>query len=680
MAARWLLPGALRVARPSLGPLGAPGARCGRAMGLGGAARRGGGVAAARLLSGGGAAKVIRNVAIVAHVDHGKTTLVDALLQASTTKTAVNESGNTMDSNDLERERGITILSKSTSMTYGDALINIVDTPGHSDFGGEVERVLSMVDGICVVVDGTDGPMPQTKFVLSKALELNLTPIVVINKIDRPTARLDQVENEVFDLFCSLNASDAQLDYKTVWAIGKLGWSSLTLPPAGELAKVGRDMKPLLDTIVSTIPAPRTEAGGFRFLVSIMESDPGVHLGKLLLTGRVVSGSVAPGDRVVVMNPDGTRVGDTTAVIKIFKRVGLQRFEVPHAEAGDIVTLAGVLGGRVADTICAPEEEARGPLRGPVLDPPTISMFFSINDSPLAGHKEYSGGNKLTTQQLKQRLLKETESNIAIQVLDARAVDGRDCYEVMGRGEMQLGILIENMRREGFELAVSPPKAILKKSADGELQEPLEEVTIDVAEAHAGMVLEALMARKADLIDSVPSDDGTRRRGIFKIPTRGSVGLRSEMIRKTRGDVIMNLRFLGYEKYRGKIADTRRGVLVSMDTGTSTNYALDLLQERGELFIGTSEQVYSGMIIGECARDNDMEVNPTKQKKLTNIRTTSKEENVRLTPPRQFQLEDLLGYLADDELLEVTPLKLRLRKSILQGNRRQAIARAGKAA
>ena len=468
---------------------------------------------------------------------------MDALLKASQRDAHTNLNDREMDSDPLEKERGITILSKSTSINYDNCIINIVDTPGHTDFGGEVERVLSMVDGICLIVDATDGPMPQSKFVLMKALEKKLRPIVVINKIDRPTARIQEVENEIFDLFCSLNASDDQLEYPTVYAVGRDGWASLSLPSlTGSTSlsdhKFENEITPLLDTIVSTVPNPVPENGDeFRMLATIMESDPSVHLGKILLTGRVGSGEVHPGKKVVILSPEGENKGEST-VVKLFKRVGTRRYEIDNAIAGDIVTVAGVAGARATDTLCALEEEHRGPVSGPKLDPPTISMYFSVNDSPLAGKPLFSDGTKLTSQLLQERLLKETESNVAISVSSAIPVDNRDCYEVQGRGEMQLGILIENMRREGFELSVSPPRALMKKDENGKRLEPIEECTIDVAEEITGKVVDVLMHRKGEMIDTAGSEDGTRRKSVFKIPTRGVVGLRSELIRLARGDVV----------------------------------------------------------------------------------------------------------------------------------------------
>lgn len=607
-----------------------------------------------------------RNVAIVAHVDHGKTTLVDALLSSTDARTALND--RVMDSNDLERERGITILSKVTSMPHGNKTINLVDTPGHSDFSGEVERVLSMVDGICLVVCATEGPMPQTKYVLSKALGLGLLPIVVINKVDRPTARVAEVENEVFDLFCSLDASDEQLEYKTIYTSGKDGWSTRKLPDESELEGFKGDMTPLLDTIVATIPSPRVDESTpeLRMLVSIMESDPSIHLGKLLLTGRILSGRIKTGDTVHVMNPDGTTVDSAASVIKLMKRVGTARYEIDGSSAGDIITIAGILDGRVGDTICAPAIANLGPLKAPKLDPATISMYFSVNDSPLAGSKEHSNGTKLTQQALNDRLRSEAFTNIAIQVArETRNIDGRESFEVHGRGEMQLGILIESMRREGFELGVSPPKALFIEDDDGQKLEPVEEITVDVPEDIAGKVMELIIARKGDLFDAALNEEGSRRKMSFHIPSRGMVGLRSEVTRMARGDCIVNSIFYKYEPHKGKIGDTRKGVILSSAAGTSTSYACAAAEPRGELFIEPGSEVYQGMIIGEHSRNEDIEVNITKTKKLTNIRAAGKDEAIRLTPPRVMTLEDAIGYINSDEIIEVTPASIRLRKSIL---------------
>jgi len=616
-----------------------------------------------------------RNVAIVAHVDHGKTTLVDAVLRCATAGTdnatpALN--ARVMDSNDLERERGITILSKVTSMTYADTNINIVDTPGHSDFGGEVERVLSMVDGICLVVDATDGPMPQTKFVLSKALKMNLTPIVVINKVDRPTARIEEVENEVFDLFCSLDANDTQMEYTTLYASGKEGWAENAMPDWTDETRT-KTMSPLLDTIIKDIPTPRIDPGpDFKMLVTIMESDTTVHLGKLLLTGRIYGGTCAPGQKVMVIKHTGEVLDGESTVVKMFKRVGTSRVEINEVEAGDIITLAGVADGKVADTILASNSADLTPIQGPVLDPPTISMMFSVNDSPFVGNPENSGGTKLTSQLLKDRLRKEAETNIAIRIYnESFSVDGRESVEVHGRGELQLGILIETMRREGFEISVSPPKALMKKSEDGKLLEPIEEVVIDVPDIHGGKTMEAVIARKGEMMDSVMSEDGLRSRLTFSIPSRGMIGLRGELTTMCRGDCIVNAVFLEYQLHRGKIGDIRKGVLIASAEGIATEYALTKLEARGELFIGPTEKVYMGMIVGEHSRSNDLEINVAITKKLTNVRAAGKDEYSRLQPPRKMNLENYLGYIAPDELVEVTPKAIRIRKSHLNPSLRK---------
>jgi len=616
----------------------------------------------------------IRNVAIVAHVDHGKTTLVDALLSSTEAKAKLND--RVMDSNDLERERGITILSKVTCMPHGDFTINLVDTPGHSDFSGEVERVLSMVDGICLVVCATEGPMPQTKYVLSKALKLGIQPVVVINKVDRPTARITEVENEVFDLFCNLEASDEQLEYKTLYSSAKDGWASASRPTS--TAEMKPDMSPLLDTIVADLPGPEVASQDetFRMLVSIMESDPSVHMGKLLLTGRIASGSLRQGDKVRILKPSGDSLEDEMTVVRIMKRVGTVRYEIESTCAGDLVTLSGIVGGRVADTICEASALSMGPIPAPVLDPPTISMFFAVNDSPFAGDKEISGGTKMTTQVLRERLLKETETNVAIKLEPkSRVIDGRESFEVHGRGEMQLGILVESIRREGFELSVSPPKALFRKLQDGTVEEPIEELHIDVEEAVSGKIMEEVIGRKGFLKDSVPSEDGTRLKLVFEIPSRGLVGLRTKFIALTRGDMLMSTIFLEYQAHKGELGDARNGAIISTDEGVSTGYALTSAEARGVLFITPGQRVYTGMIIGEANRDQEVEFNVCKAKKLTNMRAAAKDENVKLTPPRIMNLEECMSFIQQDELVEVTPRGIRIRKSVLDPARRKSLKR-----
>lgn len=622
-----------------------------------------------------------RNIAIVAHVDHGKSTLTDSMLNATDAKSKLNE--RVMDHNDLEKERGITILSKVTSMAHKSLTFNVTDTPGHSDFSGEVERVLSMVDGILLVVCATEGPMPQTKYVLSKALKLGLRPIVVLNKVDRISSRVTEVENEVFELFINLDASDEQLEYRTIYASAKAGWAVADMPASPEaMAQVeaAPDMTPLLDAIADSIPAPVVddEQDELRMLVSIMESDPTVHLGKLLLTGRIVSGSCKTGDKVSVLNPDGTHVGDS-AVVKMYKRIGMARYEIESSSAGDIVTLSGVAGARVADTVCAPAVAAQGPLVGPSLDPPTISMLFAVNDSPLSGDKKLSGGSKLTLQQIHERLVRETESNIAVQVDDLpRLADGRDSYEVRGRGEMQLGILIENMRREGFELSVSPPTALLRKDDAGKTLEPVEEVEIDVAESNAGAIMELVAARKGELFDTNINDDGSRRKMTFHIPSRGMVGMRTEVTRTCRGDAVVNALFLEYQPWKGPIGEVRKGVLIASAQGTATEYSLTALESRGELFVRPGDEVYTGMLVGESSRREDLEINVAKTKKLTNMRAAGKDDFSRLVPPREFTLEQIIGYVQPDELVEVTPVAVRPRKSLLDATLRKQAGRRKK--
>jgi GTP-binding protein len=595
----------------------------------------------------------LRNVAIIAHVDHGKTTLVDRLLQQSGVyRENQRVTERAMDSNDLERERGITILAKATSVEWQGTRINIVDTPGHADFGGEVERILNMVDGALVLVDAAEGPLPQTKFVVSKALKMGLKPIVVINKVDRSDARATQVVNEVFDLFAALDATDEQLDFPILYGSAKQGWMASALEGPQD-----QGMKPLFDLILKHVPAPQVEDGPFRLLGTILESNP--YLGRIV-TGRITSGSVKPNQAVKVLDHAGKLV-ESGRITKVLAFRGLERQPVDEAEAGDIVALAGLPNATVAHTICDPSVEV--PLPAQPIDPPTLAMTFRVNDSPLAGTE----GSKVTGRMIRDRLLREAEGNVALRV---RESDEKDSMEVAGRGELQLGILIETMRREGFELSVSRPKVLLRTNAAGETEEPIEEVVIDVDEEHSGVVVQKMSERKADLIEMKPSGGG-RQRLVFYAPTRGLIGYQGELLTDTRGTAIMNRLFHGYAPYKGSIQGRRNGVLISNDKGEAVAYALWNLEDRGPMMIEPGWKVYTGMIVGEHTRDNDLIVNVLKGKQLTNIRTTSKDEAVRLTPPIRMTLEKALAYIQDDELVEVTPKSIRLRKTLLDENDRK---------
>jgi len=599
----------------------------------------------------------LRNIAIIAHVDHGKTTLVDRLLQQSGSfrdNQRVDERA--MDSNDLERERGITILAKATSIVWDDTRINIVDTPGHADFGGEVERILNMVDGALVLVDAAEGPLPQTKFVVSKALKMGLRPIVVINKVDRSDARATEVLNEVFDLFAALDASEEQLDFPILYGSAKEGWMAAS--PEGPK---DAGMRPLFDLVLEHVPAPAVEDGPFRLLGTILEANS--YLGRIV-TGRITSGSITPNQPVKVLNHDGKLV-EQGRVSKVLAFRGLERVALDEASAGDIVSLAGLPNATVAHTICAPE--VMEPLAAHPIDPPTLSMTFRVNDSPLAGTE----GTKVTSRMIRDRLLREAEGNVALKVTES---DEKDSMEVAGRGELQLGILIETMRREGFELSVSRPRVLLTRGEDGTLLEPIEEVVIDLDEGHSGVVVQKLSERKADLVEMKPSGGG-RQRLVFHAPTRGLIGYQGELLTDTRGTGIMNRLFHDYAPHKGAIQGRRNGVLISTDQGEAVAYALFNLEDRGPMMIEPGVRVYRGMIVGEHTRENDLEVNVLKGKKLTNIRTTSKDEAVRLTPPMRMILERSLVYIQDDELVEVTPKSIRLRKRHLDPNDRKKAER-----
>jgi len=603
----------------------------------------------------------LRNVAIIAHVDHGKTTLVDRLLQQSGTyRDNQRQVERAMDSNDLERERGITILAKATSILWKDTRINIVDTPGHADFGGEVERILNMVDGALVLVDAAEGPLPQTKFVVSKALRMGLKPIVVINKVDRPDARATEVLNEVFDLFAALDATDEQLDFPILYGSAKQGWMSDTLDGSHD-----HGMTPLFELVLRHVKPPVIEEGPFRLLGTILEPNP--YLGRII-TGRVFSGSVKPNQNVKVLSHDGKLI-ESGRVTKVLAFRGLERTPVDEAGAGDIVAIAGLPNATVSHTICAPEVEA--PLKAQPIDPPTLAMTFRVNDSPLAGTE----GDKVTGRMIRDRLLREGEGNVALRV---RESDENDWMEVAGRGELQLGILIETMRREGFELSVSRPKVLLRRNEADELEEPLEEVVIDVDEEHSGVVVQKMSERKAELIEMRPSG-GHRTRLVFFAPTRGLIGYQGELLTDTRGTAIMNRLFHGYTAHKGEIEGRRNGVLISNDQGDAVAYAMWKLEDRGPMMIEPGWKVYRGMIVGEHTRGNDLEINVLKGKQLTNIRTTSKDEAVRLTPPIRMTLEKALAYIEDDELVEVTPKSIRLRKKLLDPNERKRAERAREA-
>ena len=599
----------------------------------------------------------LRNIAIIAHVDHGKTTLVDRLLQQSGAfRENQRVAERVLDSNELERERGITILAKVTSVVWQGTHINIVDTPGHADFGGEVERILNMVDGALVLVDAAEGPLPQTKFVVSKALKMGLKPIVVINKVDRPDARPVEVVNEVFDLFASLDASNEQLDFPILYGSAKEGWMAAS--PEGP--KDAR-MQPLFDLVLRHVAPPHVEAGPFRLLGTILEANP--YLGRVV-TGRITSGTIAPNEMVKVLDHDG-RLVEQGRVSKVLAFRGLERVGLNEAFAGDIVSLAGLPNATVAHTIAAPE--VTEPLPAQPIDPPTLSMTFRVNDSPLAGTE----GDKVTSRMIRNRLLREAEGNVALRVTES---EERDSMEVAGRGELQLGILIETMRREGFELSVSRPKVLLRRNEQGELLEPIDEVVIDLDAEHSGIVVQKLSERRAELVEMRPSGGG-RQRLVFYVPTRGLIGYQGELLTDTRGTGIMNRLFHAYAPYKGEIQGRRNGVLISTEAGDAVAYALWNLEDRGPMIIDPGVRVYAGMIVGEHTRDNDLEVNVLKGKKLTNIRTTSKDEAIRLTPPIRMTLERAIAYIQDDELVEVTPKSIRLRKRYLDSNDRKKAER-----
>jgi GTP-binding protein len=603
----------------------------------------------------------IRNVAIIAHVDHGKTTLVDKMLrQAGAFRENQVVAERVMDSNPLERERGITILAKNTSIRWKDTKINIVDTPGHADFGGEVERILRMVDGVLLVVDAFDGPMPQTRFVLRKALELGRTPIVVINKIDRPGADPMRVHDEVLDLFIELEADEAQLDAPVVYASAREGVATL------DMEQKPVDLAPLFDTILSAVPeAPSDDTAPFQMLISTIDFSP--YLGRLGI-GRIERGTVRVGDQVLLLPMDTAQKNEQAKVTKLYVYEGLERIEVPSAPAGEIVSLAGLEGVEIGLTVTDVEHPER--LEGIAVEEPTISVDFLVNNSPFAGKE----GKFVTSRQLRDRLYKELERNVALKVEDTESTD---TWTVSGRGELHLSILIETMRREGYEFQVSRPRVILKTGLGGEKLEPYEELAIDVPEDYLGAVIEKLGPRRGEMIEMKNPGQGLVR-VLYRIPARGLFGYRSEFLTDTRGTGIMHHRFLEYGAWAGGLATRSRGTLVSMENGTIIAFALAALQERSTLFVSPGEPVYEGMIVGENSRPGDMDVNPTKEKKLTNMRTTGTDENIRLEPPRELTLEGALEYIEDDELIEVTPQSIRLRKRLLAQSDRKKISREAK--
>lgn len=604
----------------------------------------------------------IRNIAIIAHVDHGKTTLVDQLLkQSGAFREHQQVAERAMDRNDLERERGITILAKCTSVVWKDTRLNIIDTPGHADFGGEVERILNMVDGAIVLVDAAEGVLPQTKFVVGKALARGIRPIVVVNKVDRGDARPDEVHTEVFDLFAALGATDEQLDFPMLYASGRQGWAD------EELEGARKDLAPMFDLVLRHVPAPTVDPEApFAMVASILDYDN--FLGRVL-TGRVEQGRAKLNMPVRVLRPDGTVV-EQGRLTKLMSFRGLDRVTVEEAEAGDIVAVAGLAEATIPDTIGAPELAAA--LEATPVDPPTLAMTFRINDGPLGGRE----GKKVTSRQIRDRLYRETEGNVAIRVSDSNE---SEAFEVAGRGELQLGVLIETMRREGFELTIGRPRVLTRRNEEtGEREEPYEEVLVDVDEPYSGVVVEKLSLRRGQMQDMRPSGGG-KVRLTFTIPSRGLIGYHGEFLTDTRGTGIMNRLFDGYRPWAGPIEGRRNGSLISSEDGTAVQYALFSLQERGTLFVDPGDKVYVGMILGEHSRANDLEVNPIKEKKLTNIRAAGKDEALLLTPPRRMSLEQAIAYIEDDELVEVTPTAVRLRKRYLDPHERKRADRRAEA-
>ena len=599
----------------------------------------------------------LRNIAIIAHVDHGKTTLVDQLFrQSGTFRDNQRVEERAMDSNDLEKERGITILAKPTSIVWEGLRINIVDTPGHADFGAEVERILSMVDGVILLVDSAEGAMPQTKFVTGKALALGLKPIVVVNKIDRPDGRADEVLDEIFDLFVSLDANDEQLDFPTLYASGRNGYASEDID-----AREG-DLTPMFKLIRDHVPSPGLdEDAPFSFLATLLDRDN--FMGRVL-TGRVQSGVIRTNDPIRAIDADG-KVVETGRASKLLSFRGLERVPVDEARAGDIIALAGMEKATVSNTIADPSVSE--PIAAQPIDPPTLAMRFSVNDSPYAGRE----GDKVTSRMIRDRLTREAETNVAIRVTESA---DKDSFEVAGRGELQLGVLIETMRREGFELGISRPRVIFSTDEDGNRTEPYETVVIDVDDEYSGTVVEKMQRRKADLTEMRPSGVG-KTRIAFSAPSRGLIGYHGEFLSDTRGTGIMNRLFEKYGPYKGPIEGRQNGVLISNATGDAVGYALGGLEERGVLFVSPQEKLYEGMIIGENAKPEDLEVNPLKSKQLTNFRSTGKDDALRLTPPTRMTLEQAIAYIDDDEMVEVTPQNIRLRKALLDPNERKKAKR-----
>ena len=603
-----------------------------------------------------------RNIAIIAHVDHGKTTLVDQLFrQSGTFRDNQRVEERAMDSNDLEKERGITILAKCTSVEWEGTRINIVDTPGHADFGGEVERILSMVDGVILLVDSSEGAMPQTKFVTGKALALGLRPIVVVNKIDRPDGRAQEVLDEVFDLFVSLDANDEQLEFPVLYASGRNGYAS-----EDQDAREGT-LTPLFQKIVDHVPPPAADVDGqFKFLVTLLDRDN--FLGRIL-TGKVQSGTIKVNSPIHALDRDG-KVIETGRASKLMAFRGLERVPVDEAKAGDIISIAGLTVATVANTIADPS--VTEPLQAQPIDPPTLSMRFAVNDSPMAGRE----GTKVTSRMIRDRLEREAESNVAIRVTESA---DKDSFEVAGRGELQLGVLIETMRREGFELGISRPRVLFGEDENGERTEPYETVVIDVDDEFSGTVVEKMANRKGEMIDMRPSGGG-KTRITFSAPSRGLIGYHGEFLSDTRGTGIMNRLFEKYGPYKGRIEGRKNGVLISNGTGEAVAYALGPLEERGILFVGVGTPLYEGMIIGENAKPEDLEVNPMKSKQLTNFRSSGKDDAIRLTPPKIMTLEQAIAYIDDDEMVEVTPKSIRLRKAILDPHERKKASRKKEAA
>ena len=589
----------------------------------------------------------LRNIAIIAHVDHGKTTLIDSLMkQTGMFRENQNVDERLMDSGDLEKERGITILAKPTSIVWKDVRINIIDTPGHADFGGEVERVLGMADGVIILADAAEGPMPQTKFVLGKALAQNLRPIVVINKVDRHDARSEEVVNEVFDLFVALDASEEQLDFPILYAAGREGWCVENLEDPRE------NLHPLLDLILKHVEEPTVDLSKpFAMLATLLDADP--YLGRCLI-GRVINGSAKVNDQVKSINLSGSQI-ETGRLTKLFTFRGADRVPVDQVTAGDIICIAGLAVTSVADTICNPEVSE--PLISTPIDPPTMSVTITVNDSPFAG----TDGNRVTSTLIRERLLAEAETNVAITFEEN---DQKDAFEIGGRGELQIGVLIEQMRREGFELSVSRPRVLYKVNENGARTEPIEEVIIDVDDEYTSTVVDGMNQRKAEMQDMRSSGAG-KTRLTFLAPSRGLIGYQNKFLTDTKGTGVLNRLFNNYDNYKGSIIGRKYGALISTDTGSAAAYAIFNLQDRGTMFIGHQSKVYGGMVVGEHSRDNDLEINVLKGKQLTNVRASGTDEAVKLTPPRRMSLEEMMAYINEDELLEVTPKNLRLRKRYL---------------